>query len=94
MYDGVETRITSWIAVMGKVSYLIYIYKVRIYEMGMMEGIIVGSLIIGSVMGLTQNRIKRLLAYSTINQMGFILMGLLTTGVVSRVSFIFYNIQY
>lgn len=79
---------------MGKVSYLIYIYKVRIYEMGMMEGIIVGSLIIGSVMGLTQNRIKRLLAYSTINQMGFILMGLLTTGVVSRVSFIFYNIQY
>ena len=94
VYDGVETRITSWIAVMGKVSYLIYIYKVRIYEMGMMEGIIVGSLIIGSVMGLTQNRIKRLLAYSTINQMGFILMGLLTTGVVSRVSFIFYNIQY
>ena len=94
VYDGVETRITSWIAVMGKVSYLIYIYKVRIYEMGMMEGIIVGSLIIGSVMGLTQNRIKRLLAYSTINQMGFILMGLLTTGLVSRVSFIFYNIQY
>ena len=79
---------------MGKVSYLIYIYKVRIYEMGMMEGVIVGSLVIGSVMGLTQNRIKRLLAYSTINQMGFILMGLLTTGVVSRVSFLFYNIQY
>ena len=62
--------------------------------MGMMEGIIVGSLIIGSVMGLTQNRIKRLLAYSTINQMGFPLMGLLTTGVISRISFIFYNIQY
>ena len=79
---------------MGKISYLIYIYKVRIYEMGMMEGVIVGALIVGSVMGLTQNRIKRLLAYSTINQMGYALMGLLTTGLISRVSFIFYNIQY
>ena len=94
VYDGVETRKTVWIAVMGKVSYMIYIYKVRIYEMGMMEGVIVGALIVGSVMGLTQNRIKRLLAYSTINQMGYPLMGLLTTGVISRVSFIFYNVQY
>ena len=94
VYDGVETRITSWIAVMGKVSYMIYIYKVRIYEMGMIEGVIIGALVIGSVMGLTQNRIKRLLAYSTINQMGFQLIGLLTTGVISRVSYIFYNVQY
>lgn len=94
VYDGVETRITSWIAVMGKISYMVYIYKVRIYEMGIMEGVIIGSMVVGSVMGLTQNRIKRLLAYSTINQMGFILMGLLTTGVWSRVSYIFYNVQY
>lgn len=94
VYEGVVTRITSWIAVMGKVSYLFYIYNVRIYNMGILEGIIVGALVIGSVMGLTQNRVKRLLAYSTINQMGFILMGLLTVGVISRVSFIFYNVQY
>lgn len=94
VYEGVVTRITSWIAVMGKVSYLFYIYNVRIYDMGIMEGIIVGALVIGSVMGLTQNRVKRLLAYSTINQMGFTLMGLLTVGVISRVSFIFYNVQY
>ena len=94
VYDGVVTRITSWIAVMGKISYLLYIYKVRIYDMGIMEGIIVGALVIGSVMGLNQNRVKRLLAYSTINQMGYTLMGLLTVGVISRVSFIFYNVQY
>ena len=94
VYEGVVTRITSWIAVMGKISYLFYIYNVRVYDMGIMEGVIVGALVIGSVMGLTQNRVKRLLAYSTINQMGYPLMGLLTVGVVSRVSFIFYNVQY
>ena len=94
VYEGVVTRITSWIAVMGKISYLFYIYNVRVYDMGIMEGVIVGALVIGSVMGLTQNRVKRLLAYSTINQMGYLLMGLLTVGVVSRVSFIFYNLQY
>ena len=94
VYEGVVTRITSWIAVMGKISYLVYIYNVRIYEMGVLEGIIIGALVVGSIMGLTQNRVKRLLAYSTINQMGYPLMGLVTMGVISRVSFIFYNIQY
>lgn len=94
VYEGVATRITSWIAVMGKISYLVYIYNVRIYEMGVLEGIIIGALVVGSIMGLTQNRVKRLLAYSTINQMGYPLMGLVTMGVISRVSFIFYNIQY
>ena len=34
------------------------------------------SLIIGSVVGLAQNRIKRLLAYSTISHIGFILLAL------------------
>ena len=34
------------------------------------------SLVIGSVLGLTQFRIKRLFAYSTISHVGFILLAL------------------
>lgn len=52
------------------------------------------SLIIGSIVGLAQNRIKRLLAYSTISHIGFILLALAIHTKQSIDSFIFYIIQY
>nr|QCS25165.1 NADH dehydrogenase subunit 2 [Arthonia quintaria] len=52
------------------------------------------SLIIGSVLGLTQYRIKRLYAYSTISHVGFILLALSINSIESIQSFIFYLMQY
>jgi NADH-ubiquinone oxidoreductase chain 2 len=52
------------------------------------------SLIVGSVLGLTQFRIKRLFAYSTISHLGFILLALTINSVESIQSFIFYLMQY
>jgi len=52
------------------------------------------SLIIGSVLGLTQFRIKRLFAYSTISHVGFILLALSINSAESIQSYIFYILQY
>lgn len=52
------------------------------------------SLIIGAVVGLTQFRIKRLFAYSTISHIGFILLALTVNSIESVQSFIFYLMQY
>jgi formate hydrogenlyase subunit 3/multisubunit Na+/H+ antiporter MnhD subunit len=52
------------------------------------------SLIIGTVLGLTQIRIKRLLAYSTISHIGFILLALTAHSIESYQAYIFYIIQY
>jgi NADH-ubiquinone oxidoreductase chain 2 len=52
------------------------------------------SLIIGSVLGLTQFRIKRLFAYSTISHIGFILLALSISNIESTQAFFFYLIQY
>jgi NADH-ubiquinone oxidoreductase chain 2 len=52
------------------------------------------SLIIGTVLGLNQLRIKRLLAYSTISHIGFVLLALSINTVESIQSFIFYIVQY
>ena len=52
------------------------------------------SLIIGTIVGLAQTRIKRLLAYSTISHIGFILLALAINNEQSIDSFIFYIIQY
>jgi NADH-ubiquinone oxidoreductase chain 2 len=52
------------------------------------------SLIIGTVVGLAQTRIKRLLAYSTISHIGFILLSLAISTESSIEALIFYIIQY
>jgi NADH-ubiquinone oxidoreductase chain 2 len=52
------------------------------------------SLIVGTILGLTQIRIKRLLAYSTISHIGFILLALITYSIESYQAYIFYIIQY
>jgi NADH-ubiquinone oxidoreductase chain 2 len=52
------------------------------------------SLIIGTVVGLAQTRIKRLFAYSTISHIGFILLALAINTEQSIDSLLFYIIQY
>ena len=52
------------------------------------------SLIIGTIVGLVQYRIKRLLAYSTISHIGFLLLGLLVFTEESGEAYLFYLIQY
>lgn len=52
------------------------------------------SLIIGTVVGLSQTKIKRLLAYSTISHIGFILLTLGIKSSQSIDSLLFYIIQY
>src|SRR6201989_2519183 len=52
------------------------------------------SLMIGTIVGLAQIKIKRLLAYSTISHIGFLLLALSINTEDSLESFIFYLIQY
>jgi len=52
------------------------------------------SLIVGTIGGLTQYRIKRLFAYSTISHIGFILLALSISSIESGQGFVFYLIQY
>src|SRR3954469_4943702 len=52
------------------------------------------SLVIGTIVGLTQSRIKRLYAFSTISHVGFILLGLSIHSVESTQAFMFYLMQY
>jgi len=52
------------------------------------------SLIFGTIVGLNQGLTKRLLAYSTISHVGFLLAALSINSVASIDAFIFYLIQY
>src|SRR5690606_31982280 len=47
----------------------------------MLAVLAIGSLLVGNLAGIVQTNLKRMLAYSTIGQMGFVMLGLLS-GVV------------
>lgn len=52
------------------------------------------SLLLGTILGLSQHRIKRLLTYSTISHVGFLLLALAINTQESVESFVFYLVQY
>ena len=100
VYDGIPTIVTTFVAIIAKISIFAFFLEVIYYTDYFFSWKIVLllssllSLIIGSVLGLTQFRIKRLFAYSTINHVGFILLALSVNSVESIQSFIFYILQY
>jgi NADH-ubiquinone oxidoreductase chain 2 len=105
VYDGIPTLVTSFVAIIAKISILIlilqlvyytnniYIYNGFSWTLGLLLSSLL-SLIIGTILGLTQFRIKRLYAYSTISHLGFMLLALSVNSIESIESFIFYIIQY
>jgi NADH-ubiquinone oxidoreductase chain 2 len=109
VYDGVPTIVTTWLAVMPKISIFVLLLTLNSLTDGL--GLAFGdvtvnvwqalllvcslfSLIIGTVVGLAQFRIKRLLAYSTISHVGFMLLAIAVSGQESIDAFLFYLIQY
>jgi NADH-quinone oxidoreductase subunit N len=53
-----------------------------------------GSLIVGALGAFTETRFKRFIAYSSINQIGFLLMGLTTTNIAGYQSSILFLVIY
>lgn len=103
VYDAIPTIVTTFVAIIAKISIFIFLLELVYYtnnslsEFSWTYALLISSLlslIIGTVVGLTQFRIKRLLAYSTISHVGFILLALSISSIESTQSFIFYLIQY
>lgn len=103
VYDGIPTIVTTYVAIVAKISIfaffleLVYYTEYSYFDISWKNVLLLSSLfslIIGSVLGLTQFRIKRLFAYSTISHIGFILLALTINSAESIQSYIFYILQY
>jgi NADH-ubiquinone oxidoreductase chain 2 len=103
VYDAIPTVTTTFVAIIAKISIFILLFDI-VYSTGyttldyswtnvlLFSSFL--SLIIGSILGLSQFRIKRLYAYSTISHVGFLLLALSIHSVESIQAFFFYLIQY
>ncbi len=105
VYDAIPTLITTFVAIISKISIFILLLElvhftsksIFIYNYTWTITLLISSLlslIIGTIGGLTQFRIKRLYAYSTISHVGFLLLALSINSIESIQAFIFYIIQY
>lgn len=105
VYDAIPTVVTTFVAIIAKISILVFLLELVHYTSNLFStssftwtsGLLLSSflsLIIGTVLGLTQFRIKRLFAYSTISHLGFILLALSINSLESIQAFIFYLMQY
>ncbi len=105
VYDAIPTIVTTFVAIVAKISIFIFLLELVHYssntlfnfQFSWISSLLVSSLlslIIGTVVGLTQFRIKRLFAYSTISHVGFILLALSINSIESIQAFIFYLMQY
>jgi NADH-ubiquinone oxidoreductase chain 2 len=107
VYDGVPTIVTTWLAIMPKVAILAFLGEFQgftnlgggyetaypIWPNILLVSALL-SLVIGGLLGLAQYRIKRLLAYSTISHMGFILLALAVHTPEGIEAYLFYLVQY
>ncbi len=105
VYDAIPTIVTTFVAIVAKISIFVFFLELVHYtsnslfafQFSWTSSLLVSSLlslIIGTVVGLTQFRIKRLFAYSTISHVGFILLALSINSIESIQAFIFYLMQY
>lgn len=105
VYDAIPTIVTTFVAIIAKISIFIFLLELVHYTNKSMFDVnfswtislllsSILSLIIGTIVGLTQSRLKRLYAFSTISHVGFILLALSIHSVESIQAFMFYLMQY
>ena len=102
VYEGAPTPVTAFFASAPKVADMVLLVRVSVEAMGpateQWRQIVIfaalASTILGGVAAIGQRNIKRLLAYSSINNVGFALVGLAASGVAGVSSVLVYMTVY
>ena len=102
VYQGSPTTVTSYISTAPKIAGFAMIMRLLVEGMGGLHGdwqmmlviLAVLSMGLGNVIAIAQTNIKRMLAYSTISHVGFILLGILAGNTVGYAAAMFYTLAY
>tara|TARA_R110002073_G_scaffold336012_1_gene529858 strand:+ start:730 stop:2175 length:1446 start_codon:yes stop_codon:yes gene_type:complete len=102
VYQGAPTAITLFIGSAPKLAAFGFVMRLLVEGMGEMvadwQGMLVilavMSMAIGNIAAIAQTNIKRMLAYSTISHMGFLLLGFVSADWNGYSSALFYVIAY
>ena len=102
VYQGARTPVTLFISTAPKLASFALAWRVMVEGLGGLHGswqdmvivLSVLSLAVGNVAAIAQTNLKRMLAYSTISHVGFILMGFIAGTPQGVSAAMFYTIAY
>jgi NADH-quinone oxidoreductase subunit N len=102
VYEGARTPVTLYLASAPKLAALALVYRILVYGLGslhetwstMIMFVAVLSILVGNFVAIAQTNIKRMLGYSTIAHVGFILLGIYTGTEDGYSSALFYTLTY
>ena len=102
VYHGSPTGITLFLSAAPKIAAFALMFRLLIegLEAALMQWqsiliiLAVLSLVVGNVIAIAQTNLKRMLAYSTISHMGFIILGFLTGNVGGYAAAMYYVVIY
>jgi NADH-quinone oxidoreductase subunit N len=102
VYEGAPTPVTGFMAAVAKLGAFAAMLRVLFSSLGVISsdwrpiiyGLAVLSLVVGAVVALRQRDVKRMLAYSSINHAGFILLGVESATSRGVSSSLYYLVAY
>ncbi|MEP6658172.1 MAG: NADH-quinone oxidoreductase subunit NuoN [Betaproteobacteria bacterium] len=102
VYDGAPTAVTLLVGSAPKLAAFAFMLRMLAVAMGGMENdwqqmlgvLAVLSMVLGNVIAIAQTNLKRMLAYSTIANMGYMLMGFLTGNLNGYSAAMFFTVAY
>jgi NADH-quinone oxidoreductase subunit N len=104
VYQGAPTSVTLFVGSAPKLAAFAFIMRLLVQGLGadqllvewrqMLIVMAVLSMAIGNITAIAQTSLKRMLAYSTISHMGFLLLGILSGDLIGYSSGMFYVVVY
>ena len=102
VYQGSPTSVTLFIGSAAKLTALGLLFRLLVTALPALQvhwapiliSIAVASIVLGNFVAIVQRNIKRMLAYSSIAHMGYLLLGILTGTVAGYAASLFYMIVY
>ena len=103
VYQGSPTAVTSYLSVISKgaaaFSFLVILVQVfgSVYSQAwewMLYAVIVLTITLGNLFAIRQRNLKRFLAFSSISQAGYIMLGVIAVNVMGMSSMIYYVLVY
>ncbi|HUA23733.1 MAG TPA: NADH-quinone oxidoreductase subunit NuoN [Steroidobacteraceae bacterium] len=102
VYEGAPTSVTMFVGTVPKIAYFALALRLLAHGLAgtavdwtlMLTPLAVLTLIVGNVLAIVQSNIKRLLAYSTIGNVGFIVLGFIAGTPNGYTAALYYTLVY
>ncbi|MCD7973538.1 MAG: NADH-quinone oxidoreductase subunit N [Candidatus Azobacteroides sp.] len=102
VYEGAPTPVTAYLSVIskGSAAFVLCILMFKVFSnlavewMHIFNWIIVITITVGNLFAIRQNNLKRFLAFSSISQAGYIILGVLAGTQMGMATIVFYILAY